>query len=132
MPSPREEGTSLGEFSLLGVAYLIHLVPRGSLGGSWADVNYASPLIRIASDLSADVTGETLFHELLHVADQATAGEGEARLAEDDVCRLSRALWSMLSDNPGLIGWCWGADAAQAEVSGSRYTRQTTKSWGNQ
>ena len=60
--------------------------------------------IKVAGDMAASQQRDTLLHEIVHIADYETA-DPRSRLRESDVVRISKALYSILRDNPGLAEW---------------------------
>jgi hypothetical protein len=55
-----------------------------------------------------DVIRNALFHELIHLAD-ATIAESPDMLSERQVLRVGAVMFSILSDNPHLVEWLFGA-----------------------
>ncbi len=96
------------EIRCLGGTYLLSFAPLDSdidlRGESVGMSNMLVRTIKIALDVPGEQQKDTLLHELVHIADWETARPVD-RLDEADVVRLSKALYAILRDNPGLAEW---------------------------
>lgn len=79
------------------VSKLAMLSPEGE--ERWGDCNPAKCLMRVNDELHPDLRAEVILHELLHAVDLITATEENA-LTENQVQRVSAALFAALRDNP--------------------------------
>ena len=70
------------------------------------NINCSHGLIKIDSRLGLDEIKITLWHEFTHGADIESAdSEDSLMLREDQVGRVSRALFAIMRDNPKLVAW---------------------------
>lgn len=72
------------------------------LDDAWGRLYLDEQVILVSEGLSATITRETLFHEILHAADFM----GSPRhLSEGAIHRISAIMFATLRDNPEIVKW---------------------------
>ena len=77
---------------------------------AWGDTRFSTLTIALDTSLSQGQLQQTLFDELLHIADAMglPVEDGEGQSSERTIHRLANALFAILIDNPELVGYCFG------------------------
>jgi hypothetical protein len=72
----------------------------------YGSIDYLNNTIKINSNFTERDQQKTLLHEILHACEREL--EPEDSLSDLQVSRVSRCLWGVLRENPGLVDFIFG------------------------
>ncbi|KKN78990.1 hypothetical protein LCGC14_0344660 [marine sediment metagenome] len=94
---------------ILGCDYDLRPGESDELHSRWGFMSIQKREIVYATHMDESTIKDTVFHELIHVADLATSTESN-ELTEQQVMRIGAVLFGILRDHDSLVEWLLGEE----------------------